>query len=186
MILPNNYRNIKKQRATFTPASVLAVLDPNTEITSVIVNHNGAPIIHLSSGCAHSYDPDLLTWVKLGDKWWANGSSAWQGRQRSANSSNRGVVATIESTISEQNGNDNGADKQRPAWWEAALTLGHLETRLQSSTVLESPTEYKQALLIYAKKIADEGFRAKAEELVKELFGPLYWYALVFTLEFSN
>ena len=40
--------------------------------------------------------------------------------------------------------------------------------------------EYKQALLLYAKKIADEGFRAKGEELIKELFGPVYWYAIGF------
>ena len=26
------------------------------------------------------------------------------------------------------------------------------------------------------KKIADEGFRGKADELIKELFGPVYWY----------
>jgi hypothetical protein len=35
--------------------------------------------------------------------------------------------------------------------------------------------EYKQILLVYAKKIADEGFRNKAEELIKDLFGPIYW-----------
>jgi len=46
---------------------------------------------------------------------------------------------------------------------------------LQATRVLESPAEYKQALLIYAKRIAEDGFRGKAEELVKELFGPLYW-----------
>ncbi|THG95185.1 hypothetical protein EW026_g6424 [Hermanssonia centrifuga] len=40
---------------------------------------------------------------------------------------------------------------------------------------LTGPQEYKHALILYAKKIADEGFRAKAEELVKELFGPVYW-----------
>ena len=28
---------------------------------------------------------------------------------------------------------------------------------------------------MYAKNIADEGFRNKAEELIKELFGPVYW-----------
>jgi protein HIRA/HIR1 len=169
-------RNIRKQQATFAPVSILPILDPNTEITSAVVNHNGAPVVHLSSGFAYSYDPNLLSWIKLGDKWWANGSSAWQGRQRTGNSvSNRGIVSTIESTIGEQNEGNGGADIQRPAWWEAALTLGHLETRLQASVVLDSPIEYKQALLVYAKKIADEGFRAKAEELVKELFGPLYW-----------
>ncbi len=66
-------------------------------------------------------------------------------------------------------------DKARPAWWSTALTLGHLETRLHAAKALDSPQEYKHALILYAKKIADEGFRAKAEELVKELFGPVYW-----------
>jgi protein HIRA/HIR1 len=30
-------------------------------------------------------------------------------------------------------------------------------------------------LLVYAKKVAEEGFRGKAEELIKELFGLVYW-----------
>ena len=62
------------------------------------------------------------------------------------------------------------------------MTLGHLETKLHSTKLLESPVEYKQALLLYAKKIADEGFRAKGEELIKELFGPVYWYVAGFVL----
>jgi TUP1-like enhancer of split len=36
--------------------------------------------------------------------------------------------------------------------------------------------EYKQILLVYAEKIADEGFKNKAEELIKDLFGPIYWF----------
>jgi len=35
---------------------------------------------------------------------------------------------------------------------------------------------------VYAKKIADEGFRNKAEELIKELFGPVYWSVFVLVL----
>lgn len=144
------------------------------------MSQNGAPTIHVSSGCAYSYDPELLAWVKLSDKWWAGGSSAWQGRSRTgAVNANRGVIATIENVISEQAGPDDGANRERPNWWEAALTLGHLETRLQATKVLESPAEYKQALLVYAKRIAEDGFRGKAEELVKELFGPLYWCVFV-------
>ena len=97
-------------------------------------------------------------------------------------SSNAGVVAAIEARISEQmaaSGASSPADaeKQRPQWWAPALTLGHLETRMQAARVLESPSEYKQALLLYAKVIADEGFRGKAEEILKELYGPVYWYA---------
>lgn len=68
-----------------------------------------------------------------------------------------------------------GDETERPPWWNAAMTLGHLETRMHAARVLESPTEFKQALLVYSKKIADEAFRGKAEELIKELCGPVYW-----------
>lgn len=67
-------------------------------------------------------------------------------------------------------------DKPKSEWWGPAMTLGHLETRLHATRLLESPTEYKQAMTMYAKRLADEGFRGKAEELIKELFGPVYWY----------
>lgn len=46
---------------------------------------------------------------------------------------------------------------------------------MHAAKVLDSPSEYKQALLLYAKKIADEGFRAKGEELIRDLFGPVFW-----------
>jgi TUP1-like enhancer of split len=83
-------------------------------------------------------------------------------------------MASIESAISERIPPLLG-NIQRPQWWTSALTLGHLESKLHAARVLDSSTEYKQTLLLYAKKIADEGFRNKAEELIKELFGPIYW-----------
>jgi protein HIRA/HIR1 len=55
------------------------------------------------------------------------------------------------------------------------MTLGHLETRLMAAKVLGSPNEYRLAMQVYAKKLGDEGFRGKAEELIRELFGPVYW-----------
>jgi protein HIRA/HIR1 len=82
-------------------------------------------------------------------------------------------MSTVEGSLG-GTPDDHAADKQRPKWWNTAMTLGHLETKLSSTKLLDSPQEYKQALLMYAKKIADEGFRAKAEELIKELFGPVY------------
>jgi protein HIRA/HIR1 len=78
------------------------------------------------------------------------------------------------------------AEKPRPKWWNPALTLGHLESRLHSAKLLDSPTEYKQALLLYAKNIADEGFRGKAEELIRELFGPVYWSVKILYIGFEK
>ena len=117
----------------------------------------------------------LLSWTKLSDAWYAEGSDAWQSRQR-ANSQigTRGIVSTIEGAIAERiSGTDDG--KERPKWWSVAMTLGHLETKMHAAKALDSPQEYKLALQVYAKRVADEGFRAKADELAKELYGPTYW-----------
>ncbi|KAG5221367.1 HIR complex [Salix suchowensis] len=170
----NLSRNIKKQSAFFPPVSVRPLLaSPNNTITAAIVRSNGAPII-ICSSAVYTYDSSLLTWVILGDRWWSEGSDAWQGRQRvNASSGSRGILSTIESTIG--GGDEAAAEVPRPQWWSTALTLGHMETRLHAARLLDSQPEYKQSLLVYAKKIADEGFRGKAEELVKELFGPIFW-----------
>jgi len=174
--------DVKKQQALFTPVSVSPILgtSPNCSLLSASIRPTGAPVLHLSTGVAHSYDPALLCWTKLSEGWWASGSDAWQPRQRATNtntqSTTRGVVNSIEASISERTSPSPADDeKMKPAWWGTALTLGHLESRLHAAKVLDSPQEYKHTLVLYAKKIADEGFRAKAEELVKELFGPVYW-----------
>lgn len=134
-------------------------------------------MLKLSNGTVWSYDPSLFSWTKLADAWYAEGSDAWQGRSRAnAQLSNRGIVSALEGGAAEF-ARPPDAEKARPAWWGAALTLGHLETRMHAAKALDSSQEYKHALSVYARKIADEGFRAKGEELVKELFGPTYWLA---------
>ena len=148
-------------------------------VLSAIVRPNGAPLIQLSTGIYLSYDSNLLSWIRVGESWWANGSSAWKGRQRSTTSTGgngfgTGVIASIEARMAEYANVDNG--KMRPNWWDTAMTLGHLEARMHAARVLESPQEYRQALLLYTKTIADEGFRGKAEELLKDLYGPIYWW----------
>lgn len=181
-------RNAKKQTANFTPVSIqsLYAFAPNLTITSANVRENGAPIINCSNGVVYSYDPCLLTWVKLADRWWADGSDFWQGRQRSTSTSaGRGIMTAIESAIA-GTPDESAAEIPRPQWWTSALTLSHLETRLHSTRLLDSPQEFKQALLMYAKKIADEGFKGKAEELIKELFGPVYWYVISSFIDLSR
>lgn len=167
---------MKQQRAIFPPTTVHPILgsSPNCTVVSSSVRPNGSPIFQLSTGVSHSYDPALCAWVKVSDGWWAD-SDAWQGRSRAnSQSAARGVISTVESSVSERMP-VGPSDKERPSWWYTALTLGHLETRLHAAKALDSPQEYKHTLVLYAKKIADEGFRAKAEELVKELFGPVFW-----------
>jgi len=180
------FRDVKKAHANFAPTSVRPLLSsngpaggPTITIAHLVARPNGSPIISATSGVTYSFDSNLCSFVKLSEPWWAEGSDAWSSRPRNS-SPQQAVVASIESAISERI-NPSPGTTQRPAWWTSALTLGHLESKLHAARVLDSSVEYKQILLVYAKKIADEGFRNKAEELIKDLFGPIYWFALFCT-----
>jgi protein HIRA/HIR1 len=88
------------------------------------------------------------------------------------------VVASLENAISELDLQDLPALQPPPEnlpWWTEAMTLAHLETRMHAARLLDSPSEYKSNLFLYAKRISEEGLRTKGEELLKELCGPLYW-----------
>ncbi|KDR68421.1 hypothetical protein GALMADRAFT_129535 [Galerina marginata CBS 339.88] len=169
--------NVKKQTANFQPVSIQTLygIHPNFSLVSATVRENGTPIVNCANGVVYSYDSALSSWVKLADRWWVEGSDLGQGRQRgNSTAANRGIMSLIESNVA-ASPDESTAEKPRSSWWSAALTLGHLETKLHSTRLLHSPQEYKQALLKYANRIAEEGFRGKAEELIRELFGPVYW-----------
>lgn len=151
-------------------------------ILSAIVRGSGSPVILLSDGVAYSYDVGLRAWVRVSEARWSLGSEVWEGKQRAtanrALSSQKGVVASLEAAIADLDLRNVGSLQQAPeklAWWNEAMTLGHLESRMHSAKLLDSPAEYKSNLLLYAKKISEEGLRTKGEELLKDLCGPLYW-----------
>jgi protein HIRA/HIR1 len=188
-------RNMKTLSAHHAPVPLSPLFlsaggspSPNNRVTSIFIRPNGAVVVSLSSGGVYSYDKSLLSWVCISDNWWSTGSDAWNARTRtsSSSSSSQGVLAAIEASVAEvamtvPNPIANPSI-ERPPWWNTALTLGHLESRLHACRLLESGSEYKQALLQYVKKVADEGFRGKAEEVLKEYCGPLYWFVDMLTL----
>src|ERR1700761_802499 len=138
-------RDVKKQSALFPPVSVSAILtSPNFTITSAKVQPCGAAILTCSNGVVYSYDAALLSFVKLTERWWAEGSDVWQARQRSLTNptANRGVLSVTEGSIA--GSAESSADKRRPKYWSEAMTLAHLETRMHSSRLLDSGAEYKQ------------------------------------------
>ncbi|KAI5118027.1 hypothetical protein M0805_004892 [Coniferiporia weirii] len=179
--------NTKTSSAVHQPISILPQLAPSANqgntasVLSASIRPNGVPLVQLSTGTAISYDATLASWVRVSESWWAGGSTCWKGKQRASATSSAnagGVVASIEARAAEHIASDPAEGvvvPQRPTWWTAALTLGHLESRMHAARVLGSAPEYRQALLLYAKSIADEGFRGKAEEVLRELYGPVYW-----------
>lgn len=174
-------------------------------ISSAKVRPNGVPVIALSTGYVCSFDSALRSWTQLSGPWWTKGSECWEGRRGriAASSDSKAIVRHIEGLVndivvertvlraraeaegktlseddsrmiihlSDEENDPKGTDED----WVNALSLGHLESRLKAAVTLDSPEEYKQFLLIYAKRLASEAFRSKAEELIKELLGPVYY-----------
>lgn len=151
-------------------------------------------MLSLSSGLVVTYDQNLESWTQISSTWWSKGSEHWEGRVRSNNSAGRGVVKIIESEtndflMAQPDLVDMEGDEARlrPSFegeeqkklgndddWTMALTLGHLESRMNAAIALESLAEYRMFLALYAKRLAEEAFRGKAEELIKDLIGPIY------------
>ena len=118
------------------PTSVIPILGPSSNFTilSTAVRPHGMPVIQLSDVLAQSYDAALCAWTKLSEPWLEKGSDAWQGQQQGA-STHAGCapLAPLEGAIAERtNLTPAGAhaEKAPPAWWAAAVTLGHLESKL--------------------------------------------------------
>ncbi|KAM0751676.1 WD40 repeat-like protein [Meredithblackwellia eburnea MCA 4105] len=176
--------------------------DPSPEITTAALQPNGVPVIALSSGSTLSYDADLAAWTRLCDPWWSKGSDLWENRRGKGNAGGRGIVRGIESAVndivieSNNNASTNGdapmetegenseqtvpeGDAQEEVgtkeMFRAAVGLAHLETRMKAAIALKSDSEYKTFLLSYSKRLSEEGYRSKAEELVRELLGPVYF-----------
>lgn len=117
-------RNVRTASALFAPVSILPLLSANVSIDSVQLRPNGAHLIILSSGVAVSYDSSLMSWTRVSEPRWADGSDAWIGRQRGP-SSGRGVLANMEVALTEVRNQDADASAiPRPQWWYTALTLG--------------------------------------------------------------
>lgn len=164
-------------------------------INTAKVRTNGCPIISLSNGLVVAYDPDLNSWMQVTSLWWSKGSEFWEGRVRFNVSASRGVIKVLESEANDfatgqhnqplptENSEERdlssleGEEQKRLGNeddWKQAMSLGHLESRMAAAIALDSITEYRVFLSLYAKKLAEEAFRGKAEELIKDLLGPVY------------
>ena len=177
-----SYRNLRTKKALFSQVNIQPIIsassgktDPDSTaiyIRQALIRPNGTPWIQLSSGTCYAYNADFQAWEELCNSWLAESSPIWT---RTRGGSSKTLVAGMEADLNNLQPNlvqDLTGDK--PRWWNDALTLGHLETRMRAAALLDSAAEYKPFLLMYAKKIAEEGYKSKGEELVKELHGPVY------------
>ncbi|WWD19490.1 hypothetical protein CI109_103951 [Kwoniella shandongensis] len=163
----------RKAKAVFPATSLSHLLDPppsssSTSAALVIkqctVRPNGVPIIQTSEPAAYAYDPTLYEWTNISSAWWAESSPL-------TNDARGGPLAEIESAVASVS---KGKKRSTEEWWNETVTMGHYETKLSACLLIESVEEYQHWLVQYVQYLGNEDFLARAEELVKDLVGPIY------------
>lgn len=191
-------RNVLKSVAAFDSLSLRSLLvspedEDSLSIVSATVRPNGHPVLALTDGNTLTFNAALRAWTRLSaTPWWARSSDLWETRARGKTlAATRGVVRHLEGTINDlvvsgrlpSPDDEDAMDVEGEpaprigegkADFAAATALGHAEARMASAISLASPVEYRQFLMAYASRIAEEGFRAKGDELIRELLGPVY------------
>lgn len=182
--LSYHFRNLATRKALFAPVSIRHVFeddpsDGSSPIHSATIRCNGTPLIQLTSGIAYAYDLEAQSLVEVCSPWFATYSPHWtRTRASNVHANSKSILTYLETTLNTLRPDivsaaEAAAAQPRPKWFDDAIPLGHLETRLEACALLHSPTEYKTNLTAYARKIADEGYRNKAEQLAKDLYGPI-------------
>ena len=147
------------------PASIASQVTGATGgISLAKIYDNGASLITFASGTSIAWDQSLNAWVRLAELWWHQQPPSSQSH-RSSRPSDPSVSPTSSSR--------RAAADETPLG--AALALGSLETRLHAARILGSPADYRAALMVYAGKLADDSLAERADELVRELCGPVFW-----------
>jgi len=165
------------RRAAFAPTDMTHLLDTDISIHSTSIRPNGTPLIQLTNGEAYAYNVESQVFESVCSLWHAEHSSYWT-RTRASSSNPKNIVAYLETALNTLRPDivaaaETAGAKVKPRWFDDAIPLGHLETRLQACALLNSPNEYKTFLTSYAKKIAEEGYKNKAEQLARDLYGPI-------------
>lgn len=128
-------------------------------LTKVDLSDTGAPILAFTSGSTLSYSSSMAVWVKISESWWKQGSD-------------------LEGPYPPQHGNV----AETTSLFRTALTLGHLETEIHAAKLFGNSDQWRKVTVMYARRIAAERFIDKAEELIRELVGPLFWYVCISTV----
>ena len=151
-------QSLKTKIASSSIASQFKLPNIGT-LSKIDLSDNGSPILAFSGGMTLGWSDGLQTWVRIHESWWREGSDV--------------------DAAPEQN-------EGKPKAFRAALTLGHLETRIAASLMVGSGEQWRGTVVDYARRLAEERYVERAEELIRELAGPVFWYVVtLFSLSFN-
>lgn len=155
--------NVQTKASMIPPSSIASQVTATTGgISLAKIYDNGVSLITFTSGTSIAWDQSLGAWVRLAEHWWHQQPPPSRRSSRPSDPSQ-----------SPTSGSRRSAVEESPLG--TALALGSLETRLHAARILGNPSEYRTALMVYAAKLADDGLADRADELVRELCGPVFW-----------
>ncbi|KAK9368842.1 TUP1-like enhancer of split-domain-containing protein [Lipomyces kononenkoae] len=173
------------------PVSVAPILDAglysdsglhkSPSITKCAITAVGSVIITLTNGDGYTYSSSMYAWQRVSESWWAVASQYWDS---SGMHSSGGVVGVIERRTDEElKRTGKGRALQRMVksammregyeGIETTVSIAHLENRIGAAILLGSKKELYTYLIMYARRLAEEGLKDRIEELFKELLGPM-------------
>jgi protein HIRA/HIR1 len=159
--------NVTSALAVVSPCSIAHLVEP--DILDIDVRTNGTPIVITTDSSAYAYDTRLQSWVPICDKEHLGHDTPSAGRVN-------GPLADIEQKCrsSMRNVANGNAKNAEPEWWDETQQMGILDMRIRASVLLGSKDEYRYSLLQYATFLGEQEFTGRAEELLKDLIGPVY------------
>jgi protein HIRA/HIR1 len=89
-----------------------------------------------------------------------------------------GPLADIEQQCRSSLSNVQNGKAAEPEWWDETQKMGIMGMRIRASGLLGSKDEYRFWLLQYATFLGEQEFVGRAEELLKDLIGPMYRYVV--------
>ncbi|OCF74130.1 protein HIR1 [Kwoniella mangroviensis CBS 8886] len=160
----------KNGRSVFPPTTLSPLLDSPSSTTTIDIKEctlrpNGIPIIVTSLPAAYAYDPSVSEWTLISSKHHIQSSPLA--------SSSKGVDGEIERTVGSL-WKGKKKDNSNQEWWNESMTMGHWETRIKACILLDSTDEYRDYIIQYITYLGNEGFIQRAEEVLKDLIGPVY------------
>lgn len=186
--------NILLESSPHPPVSLAPILDASTfqfselknapSIVSAAINSKGQVFITLSDGDGFTYNSTMYSWLKISESWWAIGSQYWDSCGFKGLTGKSGIIGMLERRTDDevmklgrgrflQKIVKNAMLLEGHEGLETCISISHLENRLSSAAILCSPDEFKTALNMYTRRIAEENMKDKLEEFCMYLLGPI-------------
>uniref|UniRef100_A0A3B4ADD3 Protein HIRA n=1 Tax=Periophthalmus magnuspinnatus TaxID=409849 RepID=A0A3B4ADD3_9GOBI len=168
--------DVLKPKALVKNESLLPLFSgSDTTVSQSLLTPQGVPIVTLSNGKSFCFSVAMETWTLVADKadslvQCADFRSCLPSHDASLLS---GPLATMQGRHLSA-GRLSSRLSSAPHHLQQGVTLAFLETQLSSALALQSASEYRHWLLVYARFLVHEGSEFRLRELCKELLGPVH------------